>query len=221
VNARFENRAQAGRVLAARLSHYRARPDVSVLGLPRGGVPVAFEIAEQLGVELDVFVVRKLGFPGHEEYAMGAVASGGVRVLNPEVAGQSEASGEALERVTAHERAELTRRERLYRGHRPALALAGRTVLLVDDGLATGSSMRAAIEAVRLHAPARIVVAVPVASPETCRALSREVDEIVCAITPEPLSSVGRWYDDFEQTSDAEVEALLTRARRDLPEARS
>lgn len=221
MRAGFADRVQAGRALAQALTHYRRRAEVTVLGLPRGGVPVAFEVAAHLQVELDVFIVRKLGFPGHEEYAMGAIASGGVRVLNPDVAGQREASGEMLECVTARERVELTRREELYRGHRPPLVLAGRCVILVDDGLATGSSMRAAIEAVRLHSPARIVVAVPVASAETCQALSCEVEELVCAITPEPFSSVGHWYEDFDQTSDAEVEALLARARAELARARA
>jgi putative phosphoribosyl transferase len=214
VKAAFEDRAGAGRALAETLLHYRAAPNAIVLGLPRGGVPVAFEVAERLALPLDVFIVRKLGYPGHEEYAMGAIASGGVRVLNPDLAGQMEAAPDILAEATERELAELSRRERLYRGARPALSLRGKTTLLIDDGLATGSSMRAAIQAVRRHGPARIVVGVPVASPETCRLLSHEVDEMVCALTPEPFSSVGRWYRHFEQTSDAEVEALLERAQR-------
>jgi predicted phosphoribosyltransferase len=208
----FEDRSHAGRALAEALLHYRKRPKGVVLGLPRGGVPVAFEVAERLLLPLDVFIVRKLGYPGHEEYAMGAIASGGVRVLNPDLAGQMEAAPAMLTDATERELAELGRREQLYRGARPPLSLRGKVAILIDDGLATGSSMRAAIQAVRLHAPASIVVGVPVASPETCRMLSQEVDEMVCAITPEHFSSVGRWYRDFAQTSDAEVEALLSRA---------
>jgi predicted phosphoribosyltransferase len=210
----FEDRADAGRALATALLHYREQPDAIVLGLPRGGVPVAFQVAQRLALPLDVFIVRKLGYPGHEEYAMGAIASGGVRVLNPDLAGQVEAEPGMLAQATERELAELGRRERLYRGNRPALDLARKTVILIDDGLATGSSMRAAIQAVRMHAPTRIVVGVPVASPETCRVLSHEVDEIVCATTPEHFSSVGRWYFDFDQTSDSEVQALLDRAWR-------
>jgi predicted phosphoribosyltransferase len=217
VNAVFEDRAHAGRALAETLLGYRAEPKAIVLGLPRGGVPVAFEVAERLLLPLDVFIVRKLGYPGHEEYAMGAIASGGVRVLNPDLADQVEAAPDMLAEATERELAELTRRERLYRGARPPLKLRGKTTLLIDDGLATGSSMRAAIAAVRLHAPARIVVGVPVASPETRQLLSHEVDEMVCAITPEHFSSVGHWYRDFDQTSDREVELLLARARGEAP----
>jgi predicted phosphoribosyltransferase len=214
VKAAFEDRAEAGRALAETLLHYRALPNAIVLGLPRGGVPVAFEVAQRLALPLDVFIVRKLGYPGHEEYAMGAIASGGVRVLNPDLVGQVEAEPGMLAEATERELAELRRRERLYRGARPPLSLRGKTILLIDDGLATGSSMRAAIQAVRTHAPSRIVVAVPVASPETCRLLAHEVDEMVCALTPEPFSSVGRWYHHFDQTSDSEVEALLERSGR-------
>lgn len=212
VSVVFDDRAHAGRALAETLVHYREKRNAVVLGLPRGGVPVAFEVAERLLLPLDVFIVRKLGYPGHEEYAMGAIASGGVRVLNPDLAGQVEAAPDMLAEATERERAELSRRERLYRGTRPPLVLRSKVALLIDDGLATGSSMRAAIEAVRLHKPASIVVGVPVASPETCHMLSQEVDEMVCAVTPEHFSSVGRWYRDFAQTSDAEVEALLARA---------
>jgi predicted phosphoribosyltransferase len=213
VSVVFEDRAHAGRALAERLLHYREKRNAVVLGLPRGGVPVAFEVAKRLLLPLDVFLVRKLGYPGHEEYAMGAIASGGVRVLNPDLAGQMEAAPAMLAEATERELAELGRREKLYRGARPPLALRGKVAILIDDGLATGSTMRAAIQAVRLHAPASIVVGVPVASPETCRMFSQEVDEMVCAITPEHFSSVGSWYRDFDQTSDAEVEALLLRAR--------
>lgn len=208
----FEDRAHAGRALAEALRHYRGHPDAIVLALPRGGVPVAFEVAQQLELPLDVFIVRKLGYPGHEEYAMGAIASGGVRVLNPDLAGQIDAASPELEEATERERRELHRRELLYRGDRQPLKLAGRVAILIDDGLATGSTMRAAIQAVRLLEPARVVVAVPVASPETCRLLTHEVDEMVCAITPERFSSVGRWYLDFEQTSDDEVKQLLARS---------
>ena len=214
MQAIFEDRADAGRALVEPLRHYRERSRAVVLGLPRGGVPVAFELAQGLGLPLDVFVVRKLGYPGHEEYAMGAIASGGVRVLNPDLASQVAKDPGMLAEATERELSELRRRERRYRGNRPALNLADRVVILVDDGLATGSSMRAAIQAVRQHSPERVVVAVPVASPETCRMLAREVDEIICATTPARFSSVGRWYRDFEQTSDAEVEALLARAWR-------
>jgi predicted phosphoribosyltransferase len=214
VQAIFEDRAHAGRALVEPLRHHRERPNAVVLALPRGGVPVAFELAQGLGLPLDVFIVRKLGYPGHEEYAMGAIASGGVRVLNPDLASQVAEDPGMLSEATERELSELRRREQRYRGDRPALDLADMTVILVDDGLATGSSMRAAVQSVRQHRPERVVVAVPVASPETCRVLAREVDEIVCATTPERFSSVGRWYFDFDQTSDAEVERLLARAWR-------
>ncbi len=217
MSTKFEDRRAAGRVLARALAHLRGRDDTVVLGLPRGGVPVAFEVARALGAPLDVFVVRKLGYPGHEEYAMGAIATGGVRVLNPDVAEHVPLSSPAFEQTAAREAMELERRERLYRGGRTARELRGRCVILVDDGLATGSTMRAAARALRLLSPARIVVGVPVASPETCRDLGREVDEIVCATTPEPFSSVGRWYRHFDQTSDEEVQALLAQAARAAP----
>jgi predicted phosphoribosyltransferase len=211
---RFADRADAGRVLARALAHYRDRAGVLVLGLPRGGVPVAFEVARGLRAPLDVFVVRKLGFPGHEEYAMGAIASGGVRVLNPDVATLPIPSG-ALDAATAREQAELARRERLYRGDRPPVAIAHRIVILVDDGLATGASMLAAAQAVRLQDPARIVAAVPVAPPESCATLREHVDEMVCAITPDDFRAVGLWYRNFEQTCDKEVHALLEANRRE------
>ena len=207
----FQDRTHAGRLLAGKLERYRDNPDVIVLALPRGGVPVAFEVAKALNAPLDVFIVRKLGVPGHEEYAMGAIASGGVRVMNPDVAGM-QLPESAVEAVAAREQKELERREHLYRGDRPPLELAGRIVILVDDGLATSSTMRAAAIAVKLQKPARSVVAVPVAAPETCEQFRAEVDEVVCAITPEPFRAVGLWYQDFTQTTDEEVHALLAAA---------
>jgi predicted phosphoribosyltransferase len=205
----FANRREAGRELATRLLAYRSRHDVIVLGLPRGGVPVAFEIAEALGTPLDVFVVRKLGMPGHAEFAIGAIASGGVRVLSEDVVRAYGLADAAIEAVSERERAELARREREYRGGRPLLDLRGRTVILVDDGLATGSTMRAAVEAVRALQPSRTVVAVPVGAPDTCEAFGHITDETVCARTPEPFAAVGMWYADFSQTTDEEVHALL------------
>lgn len=192
--------------------HYAGRPEVIVLALPRGGVPVAYEVATALGAPLDVFLVRKLGVPGHEELAMGAVASGGVRVLNTEVVEALGISEQAIEGVAQQELRELERRERVYRGGRPPPELRDRVVILVDDGLATGSSMRAAVAAVRQQHPRRIVVAVPTAAAETCEDFRREVDEVVCLSTPEPFYAVGLWYRDFSQTSDDEVRALLERA---------
>jgi predicted phosphoribosyltransferase len=209
----FRDRVDAGKALAEHLRKYAGRPDVIVLALPRGGVPVAYEVAKALGAPLDVFIVRKLGVPGHEEYAMGAVASGGVRVLNEDVVRGLGLSDAAIDRVIARELAELNRREQLYRGERPEPDLKGRTVILVDDGLATGSTMKAAVKALEARGPARIVVAVPIAARDTCEALAREVDEVVCAVTPEPFHAVGLWYDDFRQTSDEEVHHLLDRGR--------
>jgi predicted phosphoribosyltransferase len=208
----FRDRTEAGRRLAAELAAYAGRPDVLVLALPRGGVPVAFEVARALHAPLDVFLVRKLGVPGHEELAMGAIATGGVRVMNSDVVRALHIPEEAIEAVAAEEQQELERRERLYRDDRPAPEVHGRTVILVDDGLATGSSMRAAVAALRYLRPARIVVAVPVAAPDTCTELQAEVDDVVCVRTPEPFYGVGLWYDDFSQTTDAEVHALLERA---------
>jgi len=205
---RFLDRRHAGQVLAQELHAYRDRSDLIVLALPRGGVPVGFEVARALHAPLDVFVVRKLGFPGHEEYAMGAIATGGARVINPDVA-RLHIPDATIESVTARERQELERRERLYRGDRPAPDLRDRLVILVDDGLATGSTMRAATAAIRAQAPARVIVAVPVAAAETCSALRSEVDEVVCVSTPQPFYAVGLWYHDFTQTSDSEVHALL------------
>jgi putative phosphoribosyl transferase len=217
----FRDRREAGRQLAQHLAAYANRPDVLVLALPRGGVPVAYEVARALRAPLDVFLVRKLGLPGHEEYAMGAVASGGVRVLNPEVVGELHLSDELIDTVTRRELQELERRERAYRGDRPFPDVRGKTVILVDDGLATGSTMRAAAEALRQQRPARLVVAVPAGSPQTCDEFRDEVDEVVCALTPEPFYAVGLWYDDFSQTTDDQVRALLAAARQEVPAQRS
>jgi putative phosphoribosyl transferase len=191
------------------LQQYAGRDNVVVLALPRGGVPVAFEIAEVLGAPLDIFVVRKLGMPGHPEYAMGAIASGGIRVISDDVVRWYGISPAAIEAVAREELAELERREREYRRGRPLPDLGGRTVILVDDGLATGSTMRAAVQAVRALGPARVVVAVPVGAPQTCEEFNDITDETLCARTPEPFSAVGLWYRDFSQTSDEEVRALL------------
>lgn len=207
----FRDRSHAGRVLARKLEHYRGRADLLVLALPRGGVAVASEVASALGAQLDVLVVRKLGFPGHEEYAMGAIASGGVEVLNPDTRGSVAA--DRLAAVIARERLELERRERLYRGDRPLPELRGRTVIVVDDGLATGSTMRAAVIAIRQQQPARICIAVPVGARQTCEQLRGDADEIVCAANPEGFRAVGLAYDDFRQATDAEVHALLEAAR--------
>jgi predicted phosphoribosyltransferase len=207
----FRDRREAGRLLAAKLTAYANRPDVIVLALPRGGVPVADEVARALGAPLDVFVVRKLGVPGSEELAMGAVATGGVRVLNDQLVNRLGIPDHLIDAVAVREGQELARRERLYRGGRPLLDVRDRTVILVDDGLATGATMHAAIAALRQLYPARIVVAVPTASPETCEEMRAEVDDVICAITPEPFQAVGRWYQDFAQTTDEEVQDLLTR----------
>jgi len=212
----FRDRQDAGRVLAEKLAAYANRPDVLVLALPRGGVPVAYEVARALGAPLDVFVVRKLGVPGYEELAMGAVATGGVRVLNDQLIQRLGIPDHVIDAVTARERQELARRERLYRDGRPPPDISGRTVILVDDGLATGATMQAAIEALRQQNPARIVVAVPTASPDTCEEMKAKADDVICAITPQPFDAVGRWYQDFSQTTDEEVGALL--ARTSTPE---
>lgn len=208
----FRDRTEAGRLLAARLEKYAGKLDVVVLALPRGGVPVAFEVTRALHAPMDVFIVRKLGVPGHEELAMGAVASGGVRVLNDHVVAGLGIPEYAIEAVVNWETEELKRRERLYRGNRPPPDVRGKTVILVDDGLATGSTMLAAVQALRQQGPARIVVAVPVASTDTCELMKDYVDEIVCAATPEPFYAVGRWYEDFSQTTDEEVRELLARS---------
>lgn len=210
----FADRREAGRRLAEALSAWRGDPDLLVLALPRGGVPVAFEVAQALEAPLDLFVVRKLGVPGHEEYAMGAIASGGVQVLHDEVVRALRIPEVAIARVVAREQAELARRERDYRGGRPAPVLGGRTVLLVDDGLATGASMEAALAAVQRAHPARVVVAVPVAPSETVERLRAMADAVVCVATPEPFEAVGCWYRDFPQTTDDEVRALLVAAPR-------
>jgi predicted phosphoribosyltransferase len=207
----FRDRTEAGRLLAARLEQYAGKPDVMVLALPRGGVPVAYEVARALPAPMDVFIVRKLGVPGQEELAMGAVATGGVRVLNDQVVKGLGIPEYMIDAVVKWETEELKRRERLYRGDRPPPDVRGKTVILVDDGLATGSTMLAAARALRQQGPARIVVAVPVAAPDTCELLKADVDEVVCAVTPEPFYAVGLWYRDFSQTTDEEVRELLER----------
>jgi predicted phosphoribosyltransferase len=212
----FRDRREAGRLVAAKLTAYANRPDVLVLGLPRGGVPVAYEVARALGAPLDIFLVRKLGVPGYEELAMGAIATGGVRVLNDQLVGGLGIPDYIVDEVAAWEQQELMRRDRLYRGDRPPPDVRGRTVILVDDGLATGPTMLAAVKALRQQQPARIVVAVPTASPETCEQLRAEVDEVICAITPEPFHAVGLWYEDFSQTTDEEVRDLLARSSEEV-----
>jgi putative phosphoribosyl transferase len=208
----FLDRRSAGRALAARLMKYAGRTDVVVLALPRGGVPVAYEVACALDVPMDVFLVRKLGTPGHRELAMGAIASGGVRVLNEDVVRWYGISDSAIERTSLEEQEELERRERAYRGDRAAPDLTNKIVILVDDGLATGSTMRAGAQAVRAHRPARVVSAVPVGAPQTCAELAAVADEVVCARMPEAFSAVGQWYLNFDQTSDDEVRELLQKS---------
>jgi putative phosphoribosyl transferase len=208
----FRDRSEAGRALAEKLVRYANRSDVLVLALPRGGVPVASEVAQALHAPLDVFLVRKLGLPGQEELAMGAIATGGTRVLNEEVVSKLNVPPEVIDAVAVQEQQELNRREHDYRDGRPAPDVRGRIVILVDDGLATGSTMRAAVAALRQQGPARIVVAVPVGATETCAELQHEADEAVCAQTPQPFYAVGAWYDDFSQTTDEEVRYLLARA---------
>ena len=205
----FRGRRDAGRVLAGLLRHYRGRDDVVVLGLPRGGVPVAYEVARELGAPLDVFLVRKLGVPGHEELAMGAIASGDVIVLNDDVVQGLGITDDAVERVAEREAHELVRREHEYRDGRPMLPVGGKTVVVVDDGLATGASMRAAVQAVRKLEPERVIVAVPTAPDSTCRELASEADNVVCASTPSPFYAVGASYRDFTQVTDDDVRALL------------
>jgi predicted phosphoribosyltransferase len=215
VAERFRDRREAGALLGARLRRYAGREDVVVLGLPRGGVPVAFEIARALAAPLDVFLVRKLGVPGHEELAFGAIATGGTRVVNRRVIHALAIPAEVVAEIDERERRELERRERAYRGDRPPPVLTGRTVILVDDGLATGSTMWAAVHAARQEDPATVVVAVPVGAPETCAALSRAADEVVCLMAPEPFGAVSAWYEDFAQVGDEEVGRLLASARRE------
>ena len=216
----FQDRTAAGRLLAGDLADYANRPGVLVLALPRGGVPVAFEVAKMLNTPLDVLVVRKLGVPNNEELAMGALAKlpktgfacGGVRILNEDIVRQTNISAEVIEQIVTREQQELERREQLYRDNRPFPDLQGRIVILVDDGLATGATMSAAVVALRQHQPARIVVAVPVAAPQTCQELQAQVDEVICSATPSPFYSVGLWYKNFPQTSDDEVRDLLAKA---------
>ncbi len=210
----YDDRAHAGRALAAALAGYAGRSDIIVLALPRGGVPVGFEVARALGTPLDVFLVRKLGLPGHEELAMGAIASGGIRLINEDVVDAYHVSDAQIEAVSEAEQRELERRERLYRDGRPLPPLHDRTVILVDDGLATGATMRVAVLALRQESPARIVVAVPVAAAETCDEFRSIVDDIVCAETPDPFYAVGLWYRDFSQTTDDEVHDLLSATTR-------
>ena len=210
----FPDRAAAGRLLAEKLLQYAGRDDVIVLGLPRGGVPVAYEVAQALHVPLDVFIVRKLGVPGFEELAVGAIASGGVRVLNEDVARALPNADEIIESITQREMMEVERREEKYRDGRPAPEISGRTVILIDDGLATGATMRAAVKALRQRGAAKIVVAVPVGPPDTCKEFEDEADEVVCASAPEFFQAVGQYYEDFSQTSDEEVRDLLARAAK-------
>lgn len=210
----YRDRRAAGRRLAEDLRAYANQPNVVVLGLPRGGLPVAHEVAAALTAPLDVFLVRKLGVPGHEELAMGAIASGGVRVFNREVVDELMLTGDAIDAVVVREEAELARRERLYRGARPAPEVRGKTVILVDDGLATGSTMRAAVAALRRQEPARIVGAVPIAARAVCEEFRQVVDEMVCSAVPDAFHAVGLWYDDFRPTTDREVQALLSHAAR-------
>jgi putative phosphoribosyl transferase len=214
----YRDRSEAGKHLAAKLANYANRDDVLVLALPRGGVPVAFEVAKALHAPLDIFLVRKLGVPGHEELAMGAIATGGVRVLNQDIVDYLGIPEDVIDAVAADELQELERRERAYRGNRSEPDVRGKTVILVDDGLATGSTMRAAAAALRQQKPERIVVAVPVSAPQTCNEYRMGVDEIVCANTPEPFFGVGQWYQDFSQTTDEEVRELLEQARNNYAE---
>src|SRR3989440_10413491 len=214
----FRNRAEAGQQLADRLEEYAGRDDIIVLGLPRGGVPVAYEVAKRLRATLDVFIVRKLGVPGFEELAAGAIASGGVRVLNEEVMRAIPYAEEAIEAVTVRETAELERREQIYREGRPSPELRDRVVILVDDGLATGATMRAAGKALRQRGAAKIVVAVPVGPPDTCHEIEEQADETICLNMPEFFQAVGQYYEDFSQTTDEDVRQLLTSAARDMPE---
>ena len=208
----FLDRTDAGQVLARGLQQYKNQPDVLILGLPRGGVPVAYEVARELNAPLDVFIVRKLGVPGHEELGMGAIATGGVRILHEGILRELGISEQTIDAVSERERAELERRERLYRSDRPAPTIKGRTVVIIDDGSATGSTMKAAIQAVRQQDPRRLIVAVPTAPSETCEQLKESADEVVCALTPEPFVAVGSSYADFSQTTDEEVRELIASA---------
>lgn len=212
--APFKDRRDAGRKLAQKLSAYAGQSNLLILALPRGGVPVAYEVALALNAPMDIFIVRKLGLPGREELAIGAIASGGIRVLNSDILRMLSIPEEVMNFVVKREAAELQRREKLYRGNRPFPEVRDHTVVLIDDGLATGASMRAAIAGLRAQGPARIVIAVPTAAPDVCDAFRSEVDEIVCAVTPEPFYGVGRWYEDFSQVTDEEVRILLEEANR-------
>ena len=212
----FKDRRDAGKKLAQKLMHYAGLPDVLVLALPRGGVPVGYEVAQALNVPLDILIVRKLGLPGREELAIGAIASGGIRVLNTDIIRMLNIPEEVINIVASRELQELQRREHSYRGGLPTPEVRDHTVILVDDGLATGASMRAAVEGMRTQHPARIVVAVPTAATEVCEAFRYEVDEIVCAQTPEPFLGVGRWYEDFSQVSDEDVRVLFEQANRQV-----
>jgi predicted phosphoribosyltransferase len=214
--APFKDRRDAGKKLAQRLTTYKGRPNGLILALPRGGVPVAYEVALALSIPLDIFIVRKLGVPGREELAFGAIASGEVRVLNRDVVRMLSVPDQVINFVTKREAEELQRRENLYRGRRPLHQVRDHTVILTDDGLATGASMRAAVAGVRAQHPARIVIAVPAAAPEACQAFQAEVDEVVCAITPDLFYGVGSWYEDFSQVTDDEVRILLQEANRQL-----
>ena len=210
---RFRNRTQAGKLLAAQLTEYANRADVLVLGLPRGGVPVAYEVAKELDAPLDVCLVRKLGVPGHKELAMGAIATGGVRVINENVVDWLRISPETINQVAAIEMRELDRRSHTYRGNRPLLKVKNHTIILVDDGIATGATIRAAIATLKKQQPRKLVVAVPVAAASTCEELQAEVDQVVCVMMPEDLCAIGIWYEDFQQTTDTEVCELLTRQK--------
>ncbi len=212
----FKDRRDAGRILAQDLSAYAGRSDVVIFALPRGGVPVAYEVSLALNAPLDIFIVRKLGLPGHEELAIGAIASGGIRVLNEDIILALNLPDEMINLVAEQEMRELERREKSYRGDRLPLSAHDKTAMLIDDGLATGASMRAAVAGVRTQSPARIVIAVPTAAPETCNALKFRVDEIVCAMTPAPFLGVGQWYEDFSQVTDEEVRTLLEKANQQL-----
>ncbi|QBQ53140.1 phosphoribosyltransferase [Nitrosococcus wardiae] len=208
----FKNRVEAGRLLADALKPYAGRTDVLILALPRGGLPVAFEVAQVLAAPLDLMLVRKLGVPGQEELAMGAIASGGITYLNQDLAESLRISDSAIDGVASREKKELERREQAYRGHRPIPEVRNRCVILIDDGLATGATMRAAVLALRQRQPGRIVIGVPVAPADTVENLRAEADEVICLATPEPFLAIGKWYEDFSQTSDEEVRDLLTRA---------
>lgn len=211
---RYKDRVQAGKYLAKELQTYAKNPDVIVLGLPRGGVVVAYEVARELELPLDIFLVRKLGVPGYEELAMGAIASGGVRVMNEDVLRMINISQDKIEAAVKREEKELERQEKAYRGNRPGLDLSSKVVILVDDGLATGATMRAAVSALHKKHPRKIIIAVPVAAPETCEDFRSKVDDLVCAMTPAHFHAVGEWYEDFPQNTDEEIQQLLYQAKK-------